>query len=153
MNTKNFQCYSWQEYWHYCHDITEQILASGNTYQQVIAITRGGFYLGDYISRRLQIPLAVIAVKSYGDDNHQQQDIRRGALSFVEKPQGHILLVDDLVDTGVTLQVVRDQLINDFAVTVKTAVIWQKNHSNFTPDYFYCNASAEDWIIQPFEVD
>ncbi|MBF2058346.1 MAG: phosphoribosyltransferase [Cyanobacterium sp. T60_A2020_053] len=152
MNTKNFQCYSWQEYWSYCHDITRQILVAGNTYQQVIAITRGGFYLGDYISRHLQIPLAVIAVKSYGDENHQQHDIRIGALSFVEKPQGHILLVDDLVDTGVTLQMVRDQLITDFFVTVETAVIWHKNHSKFVPDFFYCNTSADDWIIQPFEV-
>jgi hypothetical protein len=64
-----------------------------------------------------------------------------------------ILLVDDLVDSGITLDVVRRHLETAFAGTeeVRTAVIWYKALSMFKPDYFVQYLPENPWIHQPFE--
>ena len=71
----------------------------------------------------------------------------RGALS------GRVLLVDDLVDSGVTLEQVQSHLRTNFpAVTeVKSAVIWCKACSSVRPDFHLQYLETNPWIHQPFE--
>ena len=58
--------------------------------------------------------------------------ITRGTLS------GRVLLVDDMVDTGMTFNKVFDHLKNQFAeiTELRSAVLWWKGHSQATPDYY-----------------
>ncbi|MGY6530501.1 MAG: phosphoribosyltransferase [Cyanobacterium sp.] len=142
---------NWDEFWGYCETVAQAIINDNKSYTQAIAIIRGGYYLGDYLSRRFNIPLGVIATKSYSDVNHQQQALTMGEFSWVEKPCGKILLVDDLVDSGVTLKAIKEKLIREYKVEVDTAVIWQKSHSQFQPDYYHSITPSDFWIIQPFE--
>ncbi|AUC59636.1 Phosphoribosyltransferase [Cyanobacterium sp. HL-69] len=141
----------WEEFWGYCETVTQGIINNNKSYTQAIAIIRGGYYLGDYISRRLNIPLGVIATKSYSDVNHKQQKLTIGEFSWVEKPCGKILLVDDLVDSGVTLKAIKEKLIQEYKVEVDTAVIWKKSHGQFEPNYYHSITSSDSWIVQPFE--
>lgn len=141
---------SWLEFWECCETVAQAIVESNKHYTQAIAIVRGGYYLGDYLSRRLNIPLGVIVTKSYSDTN-QQQKLMVGEFSWIQKPYDKILLVDDLVDSGVTLKAIKDKLIEDYEVEVDTAVIWQKSHAQFKPDYYHSITPPDFWIIQPFE--
>jgi hypoxanthine phosphoribosyltransferase len=65
---------------------------------------------------------------------------------------GRVLLVDDLADSGITLRAVVDRLrgmpqINE----LRSAVIWTKGVSSYTPDYYVEMLATSPWIHQPFE--
>ncbi len=139
---------SWEEYWDYCNIVANSIIEDGKSYSQIIGILRGGFYLADYLSRKLNLPLSAIVAKSYSATN-QQESLSVGDLSYLIKPAGKILLVDDLVDTGVTLRVIKQKLIQDFQVEVDTAVIWRKSKAEFMPNYYYSITPSDCWILQP----
>ena len=64
-----------------------------------------------------------------------------------------MLLVDDLVDSGVTLtRVIAYVQQRCSAITeVRTAVLWYKAVSTFKPDYHVQYLPTSPWIHQPFE--
>ncbi|WP_017294930.1 phosphoribosyltransferase [Geminocystis herdmanii] len=143
--------FSWQEFREYCEIVAIDIIHHQKSYSQIIAIARGGFYLGDYLSRRLKLPLSVIVTQSYTQDN-QQGKLSLGNLSYIIPPVQKVLLVDDLLDTGVTMIKTKEMLENTWGVEVDTAVIWQKFHSQFQADYCHSITPSDYWIQQPFEV-
>ncbi len=111
---------------------------------------------GDVLSRVFDRPLAIMSTSSYRADHGTQQghlDIAR----FITTPKGEIagrvLLVDDLADSGVTLKAVVDKLRTDYLpiTELRSAVIWVKGVSSFTPDYYVDFLPTSPWIHQPFE--
>ena len=66
---------------------------------------------------------------------------------------GKVLLVDDLADSGRTLHAVIDMLRTSYApiTELRSAVIWTKGISSFTPDYSVKFLATNPWIHQPFE--
>jgi uncharacterized protein len=76
---------------------------------------------------------------------------------YITTPQGEIagrvLLVDDLADSGHTLNQVVQLLKTKYpAITeLRSAVIWTKGLSTFTPDYSVEFLPTNPWIHQPFE--
>jgi hypoxanthine phosphoribosyltransferase len=100
--------------------------------------------------------LAIMSTSSYRADAGTVQghlDIAR----FITTPKGEIagrvLLVDDLADTGHTLKAVVDQLKNNNKpiTELRSAVIWTKGVSSFSPDYSVDFLPTNPWIHQPFE--
>ncbi len=86
--------------------------------------------------------------------------MKRGALEIAphittthHPIQGRVLLMDDLVDSGITLQQVQQYLIahNPAITDIKTAVIWFKSTSVITPDFYHYFLENHIWIHQPFE--
>ena len=65
-----------------------------------------------------------------------------------------VLLVDDMVDSGHTLQVVHKELSQRFPHIrdIRTAVLWYKQCSVFKPDHYVSYLADNPWIHQPFEV-
>jgi len=76
---------------------------------------------------------------------------------FITTPKGEIagkvLLVDDLADSGHTLNAVINQLRNNYKpiTELRSAVIWTKGVSSFKPDYSVEELPTNPWIHQPFE--
>ena len=65
---------------------------------------------------------------------------------------GRVLLVDDLADSGVTLRAVVDRLRGMPSISeLRSAVIWTKGVSSYTPDYYVELLPTSPWIHQPFE--
>ena len=72
------------------------------------------------------------------------------------KDYKRVLLVDDLSDTGLTLNKSIEWLKNynstrDFIEEVKTACLWKKKSSIFNPDYCSVKLDSDPWIVQPTE--
>ena len=67
--------------------------------------------------------------------------------------KGRVLLVDDLVDSGLTLKKVVEHLQNNYpgVTEVRTAVLWWKGCSQVEPDYYVEYLGDNPWIHQPFE--
>lgn len=150
INGKKELVFTWKDFWQYCEIISQEIIEKKTSYSQIIAIARGGFYLGDYLSRSLQIPLSVIVARSYSRSN-EQQELSIGQLSYIYPPTGKVLLVDDLLDTGVTMTKIKKKLVADWNVEIDTAVIWQKSQCQYQADYYYSITPKGYWIVQPFE--
>ena len=66
----------------------------------------------------------------------------------------HVLLVDDLVDSGQSLQRSIRWLKHRYGFyidDIKTAVLWYKACSVIKPDYYVDYLETNPWIHQPFE--
>jgi len=65
-----------------------------------------------------------------------------------------ILLVDDLIDSGATLQHALPTLPQRVPQLreVRSAVLWVKAHASLTADYVVQSLPDNPWIVQPFEV-
>ena len=75
-------------------------------------------------------------------------------ITGVSDLKGKLLLVDDLCDSGKTIQKVVEHLKKNYpAITeIRVAVIWVKACSVFHPDYHVVEYKDAPWIHQPFEV-
>ena len=147
---------SWDEYHQSIELLAHQIHQSQWQFDQIVCLARGGLRVGDILSRIFQQPLAILAASSYGGANQQE----RGKLSIASQLTmtndnlgNRILLVDDLVDSGVTLQQTTIWLRDLYPEIeeLKTAVIWYKASSNYIPDYYLSHLTHNPWINQPFE--
>ncbi|NEU76081.1 phosphoribosyltransferase [Hassallia byssoidea VB512170] len=148
---------SWSDYHQKIEQLAAQIYQSGWEFNQIVCLARGGLRVGDIISRIYEQPLAILATSSYSGSGKQE----RGNLIFSrhitmtsEKLGSRILLVDDLVDSGVTLQETIPWLKENSESSIeeiRTAVLWYKACSVIVPDYYVDYLADNPWIHQPFE--
>jgi hypoxanthine phosphoribosyltransferase len=147
---------SWEDYHHLIERLALVVHESGWKFDKILCLARGGVRVGDVLSRIYDLPLGILATSSYREAAGTQQGqldiaqfitITRGTLD------GKVLLVDDMVDTGMTFNRVRDHLVHQFpAITeLRTAVLWWKGHSQARPDYYVEKLPTNPWIHQPFE--
>jgi hypoxanthine phosphoribosyltransferase len=146
---------SWDEY----HMLTERLALkvhnSGWQFDQILCLARGGMRPGDVLSRVFDKPLAIMSTSSYRADAGTIQG-RLDIAKYITLPKGElagrVLLVDDLSDSGVTLQAVVERLRGMPSISeLRSAVIWVKGGSSYTPDYYVESLPTSPWIHQPFE--
>jgi hypoxanthine phosphoribosyltransferase len=148
---------SWDEYNRLVERLALKVFESGFRFNQIICVARGGLRVGDVLSRIYELPLAILSTHSYTAEG----GTIRGELVIAEhmtmtKPRlgERVLLVDDMVDSGHTLEAVNAELPKRFPhiTALKTAVLWWKACSVFEPDYYVEHLPDNPWIHQPFEV-
>ena len=147
---------SWDVYHQAIEQLAKQVHASEWEFDHILCLARGGLRPGDVFSRLFKRPLAILSTSSYREDYGMQRgtlDIAPHITTTHHPIQGRVLLIDDLVDSGITLQQVQQYLIAHYpAITeLKTAVIWFKSSSVITPDYYHQYLENHTWIHQPFE--
>ncbi len=147
----------WDQYHRLIENLAIAIDDSSWAFDQIICVARGGLRVGDVLSRLYRLPLAVLSASSYRDHTGREQgrlDIAPEITMASGEPSGRILLVDDMVDTGLTFAQVHAYLLNKFPAIqeIRTAVIWWKAHSVVKPDYHAQFLEGSPWIHQPFEV-
>lgn len=147
---------SWSDYHQKIEQLAVKIHQSNWHFNQIICLARGGLRVGDILSRIYKQPLAILATSSYIGAGKQE----RGDLIFschltmtTSELGSHILLVDDLVDSGVTLQQTIPWLQERYCQVqeIRTAVLWYKGCSTVAPDYYLDYLPDNPWIHQPFE--
>ncbi|MBD2409991.1 phosphoribosyltransferase [Nostoc calcicola FACHB-389] len=148
---------SWSDYHQKIEQLAIQIYQSGWQFNQIICLARGGLRIGDILSRIYDKPLAILAASSYSGPGKQERSnliFSRHLTMTNEKLGSRILLVDDLVDSGITLQQTIPwlKLNTDFPIEeIRTAVLWYKACSVIAPDYYVDYLLDNPWIHQPFE--
>ena len=115
------------------------------TWQGIVAITRGGLVPASIIARELEIRLVdTICVSSY---DYQQQ----GETAVLKTPATEgdgWLLIDDLVDTGNTARIVRNMLPEAHFATV-----YAKPAGRPIVDTFITEVSQDTWILFPWDTE
>ena len=146
----------WQAYHRMIERLALQIYESNWQFDIVLSLARGGLVAGNVLCRIFDKPLAVMSTSSYREAiGMEQGDLHIGqniAMTHGELA-GNILLVDDLIDTGVTLAEVKNHLQQYYpAITeVRSAVLWRKGWAKQEPDYCVDLLDNSPWIHQPFE--
>lgn len=148
---------SWTEYHQKIETLAKHIYQSDWEFDAIVCIAKGGLRVGDIFCRIFDKPLAIISTASYQGENNQIRGkitVSQHLAMLSENLTGKILLVDDLVDSGISLQAVQDWLTANYGHNIselKTAVIWYKSCSVSKPDYFVDYLEDNPWIHQPFE--
>ena len=127
----------------------------------LVGIMRGAAPIIDILSRILKLPTAYIVIQSYsgsGIENKQGELIFARDISSIASNTDYerVLLVDDLSDTGLTLNKSIEWLkqyepVKNYIKEIKTACLWKKRSSSFTPDFCPVRLNSDPWIIQPTE--
>ena len=117
-------------------------------WRMVVAITRGGMAPAMIVARELDIrTVDTISVKSY---NHQAQSepqvIKYPNMDHVGDGTG-VLVIDDLVDTGKTLEVVRKAMPKAHVATV-----YAKPKGRPMVETFITEVSQDTWIFFPWDM-
>ena len=104
---------SWDDYHRHIEQLARIVHESGYPFDRVLCLARGGLRIGDVFSRVFKTPLHILSTSSY----REAAGTLQGELSIAEHITstdgplaGRVLLIDDLVDSGVTLERVRAHL-------------------------------------------
>jgi hypoxanthine phosphoribosyltransferase len=147
---------SYDEYHNLIEKLAIKIHQSGWTFDIILCLARGGLRPGDILSRIFDKPQAIMSTSSYraeGGTVRGTLDIARYITTPRGEMAGRVLLVDDLADSGHTLKAVIERLRQGYPTIteLRSAVIWTKGISVFTPDYSVEYLPTNPWIHQPFE--
>ncbi len=128
-------------------------------FEAIVAITRGGLVAAAIVARELDLRLIeTVCVVSYGTENpgegpeNRQVELRvlKGVAESVARIGGgageRVLIVDDLVDTGRTAQIVRALLPKAHFATV-----YAKPLGRPLVDTFITEVSQDTWIHFPWD--
>ena len=119
--------FSWEEFNTAADRIAEEIKSKGllKTFTHIYGIPRGGLPLAVALSHRLD------------------KFVTTDSINVVRICGRHILVVDDISDTGKTLKTVNPDL---------SATIHMVADTTFRPTIHVHMKNKEDWIVYPWEV-
>lgn len=131
-------------------ELGAQVVDSGYRPDLILSIARGGLGLGMALGYALDVKnLSAVNVEFYtGVDERLEVPIMLPPTpAAVDLTGMRILVVDDVADTGRTLEVVRD-FCADVVAEARTAVIYEKPHTVIHPEYVWKRTDA--WIDFPW---
>ena len=147
----------------YLNTVEKLALEINNNFKPtvLVGIMRGAAPINDILSRILKLPTAYIVIQSYsgeGTEDKQGELVFARDISSIAKDEDFkkVLLVDDLSDTGLTLNksiewLKNYQPIKNQIQEIKTACLWKKKSSKFIPDFCPIKLDNDPWIVQPTE--
>ena len=128
--------------------LAQMVIASGETYEEIVSISRGGALLARILSDLLDLPVLNIGLRSY-------QGIGQKGEIVVYQPltQGitgkKVLLVDEICDSGRTFEVALANLKGLEPKLLKSACLFAKLHSTYKPDFVA--EATNQWVVFPYE--
>jgi xanthine phosphoribosyltransferase len=143
---------SWPELHRDARFLSQQLHNRG-AWKGIVAITRGGLVPAALVARELEIRLIdTICVSSYGAGTGggaaQQQSGLQVLKGSVSGDGDGFLLIDDLVDTGKTAQVVRQLLPKAYFAT-----LYAKPAGRPFVDTCVKEFKQNKWIFFPWDID
>jgi xanthine phosphoribosyltransferase len=127
-------------------------LTDAGPFEAIVCITRGGLVPAAIVARELNLRIIeTICVKSYGNPTEQGElKVLKGVADSIRAGRDGegrgVLIVDDLVDTGRTGQVVRALLPKAHFATV-----YAKPMGRPLVDTFVTEVSQDTWIYFPWD--
>jgi xanthine phosphoribosyltransferase len=138
---------SWEELHRHCKALAWRLLDRGQ-FAGIVAVTRGGLVPAAIVARELDVRLIETVCCSTYDKTS-----RRDSVNMLKPPEAALaqggegwLIVDDLVDTGVTAKAVRDMVPR-----AHFATIYAKPAGRPLVDTFITEVSQDTWILFPWD--
>ena len=135
---------SWEELRRNAKALAWRLIDQG-PWEGIIAVTRGGLVPAAIVARELEIRLIdTVCISSY--DHKDQREAR--VLKNFEGDGAGWLIIDDLVDTGKTAEVLRRMIPK-----AHFATIYAKPAGRPMVDTFVTEVSQDTWIFFPWDVE
>ncbi len=117
-------------------------------WRAIVAITRGGMAPAMIVARELDIRMVdTISVKSYNNQTQIEPEIlNKPDPNLMSEGEG-VLIIDDLVDSGKTLEIVRA-----LYPRAHCATIYAKPKGEPMVDTFITGVSQDTWIFFPWDM-
>ncbi|AGK62058.1 putative phosphoribosyltransferase [Archaeoglobus sulfaticallidus PM70-1] len=144
------QLLTWDHIYRVCFTIAKDVRKSGFKPDAIVAVGRGGWIPARIISDFLNIRELYSVKAEYWDVAESRDDAVITQPINVDMSGKKVLLVDDVADTGKTLNVVVSHLRKAGAREIKTAVLQYKKTSEFIPDFSGEIFSRWVWIVYPW---
>lgn len=146
----SYVCPTWDQMGEFNFDLARQIIQSGQSFDRLVALARGGWTWARDLADALEIPeLSSIRIKSYTGVNQSGEP--RITQPLTDSICGErILLFDEVIDTSTTIKKAQEYLRVMGAESVRTAALCSKPRSQIKPEYFAF--STEAWVIFPHEI-
>ncbi len=141
--------------WDEIHEMSYRLglmaLEDGYYPDVIVGVLRGGYIVARILSDVLGLSdIGVVEVKFYkGVGEQAKRPVITQPLT-AEIRGRKVLIVDDVVDSGRTLEVVSEQVRLRGATEVRTASLYYKPRSIIKPDYYVVETSK--WVLFPWEL-
>ena len=142
---------SWDDVQSLTEEVARQIQESVYVPDVIVAVSRGGFDPARILCDQLSIKrLASLQIEYYKDINESSSTPEIVFPLNADVPDKSILVVDDVSDTGDSLRVSRDHVLERGASEVRVATLHVKPWTTYRPDF--SASEVESWIIYPWEI-
>jgi hypoxanthine phosphoribosyltransferase len=112
----------------------------------VLGLSRGGLIPAIAMSHHFEVPLEIAFCSTYVN----KEKVRKAKVLLpMLNRYNRILIVDDIFDTGDTLEEVEDKLMIAGTYVFKSAVLVSKSKDN--PDYSVIKVPKKTWVKFPWE--
>lgn len=142
---------SWHQVQKLCLELATKISDAGFVPDVVVAIARGGFVparlLCDYLGI---VELASIRIAHYTAGAHKMERARLAAPLNLDVRGRKVLIVDDVSDTGDTLELARAHIGECGAAEVQFAALHYKRVSRCVPDFYGQEIIRWRWLVYPW---
>lgn len=120
----------------------------GGAWKSIVAITRGGMVPACIIARELNLRVVdTICVKSYEHQAQAAAQVLKAPDAAITGDGEGVLVIDDLVDSGRTLEVVRA-----LYPRAHFAAVYAKPKGRPMVDSFITEVSQDTWIFFPWDM-
>lgn len=144
---------SWREIHRVLYNLSQRIIREyGRDYFDIIiAVAKGGLIPARILSDLIDIEeIGIIGVKFYkGVSESMAKPVLTHPLTTSVSGKS-ALIVDDVVDSGRTLQLVIDELYRHGASEVTSLALYIKPWATTRPDYYYKETTK--WVVFPWEI-
>ncbi|ATJ91030.1 xanthine phosphoribosyltransferase [Acetobacter tropicalis] len=140
----NYATVTWDQLHRDARLLAEELVAN-MPIKGIVAVTRGGLIPAAIIARELNCRLVeTISVVTYDEEE-------RGEPRIIKAPEAAgdgegFLVIDDLVDSGVTARVVRERLPKAYF-----ACLYAKPAGKALTDRFVVEVPQETWVLFPWD--
>lgn len=143
--------------WNEAHELTrklyEKIKAKKYRPDVIIAVARGGFIIARELADYLRVKeMETVNVDHWGisaTKSGKAEIRKRVGLDITGKK---VLVVDDISDTGESLEVTLNYLKQLGPAKIKTASLHMREGSIFKPDFYVSKVKHKRWILYPWEI-
>ncbi len=121
---------------------------ANGAWKAVVAVTRGGMAPAMIVARELDIRIVdTISVRSYDHQTQSDPEIMKMPNTGMADDGTGVLVVDDLVDTGKTMEAVRMVMPEAHLATVYAKPLGER-----VVDTFITGVSQDTWIFFPWDM-
>ena len=135
---------SWDMLHNDCKTLSSRLIGK-RPWKKIVGITRGGLTPAAIAARELDVRLVdTICISSYMVMTQGEANVLK-ALD-IEEDSENWLIIDDLVDTGKTAQIIRKMLPHSYFVAV-----YAKPKGRIWVDDYITQVSQDTWILFPWD--
>ena len=150
-----FKCvqYDWNDIYELCKVLAKKIKESGFKPDAIVAVARGGWVPARILADLLFVKeLYSVKAEHWGMVATETGRAKITQPLTADLNGKSVLVVDDVADTGETVELVARHVMERNAREVRTAVIDFKHTSKFVPDYYAREMESWRWIVYPWSL-